>query len=98
MEPKDKIAVIQTNIENLRQQLLDTIKLDSLLWQIFVGGVSATLILKDDTSLVRNHPVFPLLGLVIIILWLHRNASVFRLSHFIAAEESKISEIARNRR
>ena len=93
METKDKIFIIQSNIEALRKEINLRIESQNNLWRLVIAGLAAVVILKSDFDIGRFLPVLPVVGMLILAYWLGETLFVFRTGRWIASMEAQINTL-----
>jgi hypothetical protein len=88
---QQKIEVVRTNMENLRQEATGWMQSQSSLWRTAIAGIAAVLVLDRDVDLVRFLPLIPTLGMALLLQWLAQTFMVFRIGRALAVEETRIN-------
>ena len=94
MEAKDKIAVVQKQIEVVYKEIQGRMETGKRLWQVVIGGLAAVVVLKKDVDLALYFPVVPLIGMLLLAYWLREFEFLFRSGRMIATMESIINRLA----
>jgi hypothetical protein len=92
MNEKDKIDVVQRNVESLRKEMNSRIESDLKFGQVLVAGFAAIIVFKGN---IRNYlPVAPVLTLLLVLIWQQSEFSLFRLGRHLMLEEERINKLA----
>jgi hypothetical protein len=94
IETKDKILVVQSNIEALRNEINLRIVSQSTLWRVAIAGLAAVTVLKTDIDIGRFLPLAPIVGMLITAHWFSETFFLFRTGRWIAFMESQINNLA----
>jgi hypothetical protein len=94
METKDKVLVIQSNIEALRREINLRIESQNSIGRLVLAGLAAVVVLKADIQIGRFLPVVPIVGMLITAFWFTETLFVFRTGRWIASMEAQINTLA----
>jgi len=94
VDTKDKVFVIQSNIDALRKEINLRIESQNNLWRLIIAGLAAAVVLKSDIDVGRFLPVVPIVGMLITAYWLGESLFVFRTGRWIAAMEAQVNDLA----
>jgi len=93
MESKDKIHIVQSNIEALRKEIHLRIESQNNLWRLVIAGLAAVVVLKSDIDVGRFLPILPIVGMLILAYWFGETLFVFRTGRWIASMEGQINTL-----
>lgn len=93
METKDKVSVIQSNIDSLRKEINLRIESQNNLWRLVIAGLAAVVVLKADIEIGRFLPIVPIVGMLITAYWFSETLFVFRTGRWIASMEAQINTL-----
>jgi len=93
METKDKVSVIQANIDSLRKEIDLRIVSQNTIWRLVIIGLAAVVVLKGDIEIGRFLPLVPILGMIITAFWFTETLFLFRTGRWIASMEAQINTL-----
>lgn len=97
MEDKDKVAVIQEQINGLRAEAQRNADSQRKLFQWVIVGVAGVVALREGEParvLQTFLPLVPILAMIIIAFWLAETSFSFRCGRWISLSEKRINSIA----
>lgn len=94
MTQKDKIAVLQKHIDQLRKEVDSRISANNTIWRAVLAGLGALILLKQYLDIERFLFLLPALGMVLMAFWLNQHYTIFRAGAAMAEAETRINMIA----
>ncbi|HEV2856009.1 MAG TPA: hypothetical protein VHC97_24695 [Thermoanaerobaculia bacterium] len=91
---KDKIEIVQKQIDHLRKEVEDRVSSNNTLWRAVMAAVAGLLLLKQDLNMrLLLYVAFPLF-LIMVSHWLNQMYTIYRAGAAMADVENKINLIA----
>ena len=94
MTQKERIEIVQKQIEHLRKEVDERIGVNNTLWRTVLAGIGGLILLKEDLNLGRFLFLVPPLAMVLISHWLNQMFTIYRAGAAMAEAEQRINSIA----
>jgi hypothetical protein len=88
-----RVLALQAHMDSLRREIGSRLESQNTVWRALVGGLAAVIILKEDVDVDRFLPLVPLLGTVLITVWLNNQLMIVRGGYSLGLDESKIGQL-----
>ena len=94
----DKIAIIREHASSLRNEAARNAESQRTIFKLVIAGIAGIAVLRKDIELADLQaflPLAPILGMIVIAVWLGETAFSFRCGRWLAVAEGRINELAR---
>lgn len=92
--PKDKIVVVEKQIDRLRKEVDDRLSSNHTLWRAGLAAIGAFILFKETVDLPRFILLLVILCMSLAAHWLNQTLTLYRSGDAIAACEQRVNQMA----
>jgi hypothetical protein len=92
--PKDRISVVEKQIDRLRKEGDDRMNSNHTLWRAGLAGIGAFILFKESIDFSRIVVALPILGMGLAAHWLNQLLTLYRAGDAMAVCEARINRLA----
>jgi hypothetical protein len=94
---EERLRILESHLKSLREEISSRLETQNTLWRALVAGLAAVIILDKDVDVTRFLPLVPILGAVLLAVWLNNQFLIARGGLAMKRDEEEINEITGRR-